>query len=724
MLCISSLRLKGFGRFDDAHFVFKPGMNLIHGRNEAGKSTIMAAIAGVIFGFRKDRDRFISWSGTPRCEAEASFSRQGSELIIARDFNTDRVKALERVDGRAVWQFEGKVAPAGRSSEREEYLRKIEEVWGFAEADIFCNSIHIGQRDLRIEGEGALNAKLKQLLSGFSDIDYDGVRTGLEKELYDLTKKPGGRARDRELEEVRARMAELAELWREANRAGQEMAKQEEAVTGLRSGLESGRADLEKGRLYLERVRKYHALAEQEKQLQDEYSRLQADLAKVDALACRGTDLGRELDQFSRLAGLADDFPLRHRSYLDARERIARLEQERRSTENAQPAGVGAGPIVSLAMALACLLPAVLLRLVVPAYFYPALGVGAILCICLLVRAYRSAQVVKESISRQRGRIDTLTAEIVALRNGVADFEDEFTPFADDLSEGGGDRLVRDLESAHRLQAELAQVESALAVLDDAELLRGRCAELARELAVIRERMAGIVDKGFPVLSREELLEADDKMRRLELDLKEKERETLEREQELAVLRRGMHDLEAIGEEGEELKRREMRLVKRIAALRLAIELLGETLEEYRATYLDRFSQEINGKLHSLTVGRYREAVLDDGFNLSIGADGRLKPIEHYSCGVQDQTYLASRIALGEILSRGRNLPFLLDDPLVNFDDDRRGNALAALNLLAKGHQVLLFAHDDRLLRIKGSDGWNKIRLENMEANNGQLHLL
>jgi len=192
----------------------------------------------------------------------------------------------------------------------------------------------------------------------------------------------------------------------------------------------------------------------------------------------------------------------------------------------------------------------------------------------------------------------------------------------------------------------------------------------------------------------------------------------------LALLRVGGLDLEAIAEEGEELKSREERLVRRTGALRLAVELLRETLDEYRATYLARLSTEINGKLFNLTAGRYREARLDDGFNLTIGADSGLRPAEAYSCGVQDQAYLASRLALGGILSRGRKLPFLLDDPLVNFDDERKTAALTTLNLIASGHQVILFVHDERYLRLKGADLWHRIRIDAKGKPDGQLHLL
>lgn len=136
MLWISRVELPAFGRFRGASFTFRPGMNLVYGRNEAGKSTLVAAISGTIFGFRKERDRFVPWAGGERCEARVSFAYNVREMTIARDFLSDRVQAVERGGERTLWRFEGKVSPLGRSSEREEYLSKIEDVWEIGRAHV------------------------------------------------------------------------------------------------------------------------------------------------------------------------------------------------------------------------------------------------------------------------------------------------------------------------------------------------------------------------------------------------------------------------------------------------------------------------------------------------------------------------------------------------------------------------------------------------------------
>lgn len=724
MLWITRVELPAFGRFRGASFTFRQGMNLVYGRNEAGKSTLVAAISGTIFGFRKERERFVPWAGGERCEARVSFSYDGREMTIARDFLTDRVQAVEREGEKLLWRFEGKVSPLGRSSEREEYLAKIEEVWGFAEGDIFRNSVCVGQRDLRIEGDAGLTTRIKQLLSGFTELDYDAVVESLEKELFELTKRPGGRSRDRELEEVRARMAELAEQWREASRAVAELSTLEGTVAELRAAVEAGRADLEKGKRYLERVNRYHQAAAREEALRKDYDRLRAEREKVEDLVARKHEVEERLASLGEAAGLPDGAARLLETWTDDSERLSALEKELAGLSAGMTQAGSIVPLQALVFALLLWAATAGAWIMLPQALLPIAGCAFAATVFLVVRTVRGSQTRSAEAARLQGRIDGLAADATRLREELDRTEADLEKRLGTFDPRRVDELLREIERAAVVKGELSRLESALGVLPPLESVRTQEAELARELAVIRESMEALIGRGFPVMSSREYAEAEDTMRRLESEVAEKERLCLAKEQELAVLRKGCLDLEAIAEEGEELKLRETRIVRRVEALRLAVGLLRETLDEYRATYLSRLGSEINGKLYNLTSGKYREAILDDGFALSIGVEGIPRPVGALSCGAQDQAYLATRLALGGILSRSRKLPFLLDDPLVHFDDERKAAALAALNLAASDHQVILFIHDERYLKTKGADLWNRIRIDGKGQQDGQLHLL
>lgn len=69
------------------------------------------------------------------------------------------------------------------------------------------------------------------------------------------------------------------------------------------------------------------------------------------------------------------------------------------------------------------------------------------------------------------------------------------------------------------------------------------------------------------------------------------------------------------------------------------------------------------------------------------------------SDGTRDQLYLALRLAsVGEYLNGADPLPFVADDLLVNFDDERAAAALRVLAELGRKTQVLFFTHHRHLV--------------------------
>ena len=69
------------------------------------------------------------------------------------------------------------------------------------------------------------------------------------------------------------------------------------------------------------------------------------------------------------------------------------------------------------------------------------------------------------------------------------------------------------------------------------------------------------------------------------------------------------------------------------------------------------------------------------------------------SSGTRDQLYLALRLATLEWrLENHEPMPFVADDILVNFDDDRSEATLKALAKLSKKNQVILFTHHRQIV--------------------------
>jgi uncharacterized protein YhaN len=94
----------------------------------------------------------------------------------------------------------------------------------------------------------------------------------------------------------------------------------------------------------------------------------------------------------------------------------------------------------------------------------------------------------------------------------------------------------------------------------------------------------------------------------------------------------------------------------------------------------------------------------DDGKIVLVGVrpGGRQAvAVEAMSEGARDQLFLALRLAsLEAYQSIHEPIPFVVDDILIKFDDDRSVAALKALARLSESTQVIFFTHHDHLVEL------------------------
>lgn len=146
------------------------------------------------------------------------------------------------------------------------------------------------------------------------------------------------------------------------------------------------------------------------------------------------------------------------------------------------------------------------------------------------------------------------------------------------------------------------------------------------------------------------------------------------------------------------LRREEERLQFELRAVAVAYAELKAAAEEYYASHLERLAESASAYFAAFTGRAGRRIAFDEGGRLrALEPDGREVPLPALSQGARDQLYLAFRIAVSDLLSWNRALPFILDDPFVNCDDRRLGAIRRALEELAKDRQVVLFSHREDL---------------------------
>ncbi len=185
--------------------------------------------------------------------------------------------------------------------------------------------------------------------------------------------------------------------------------------------------------------------------------------------------------------------------------------------------------------------------------------------------------------------------------------------------------------------------------------------------------------------------------------------QTIEAERALARVNDELIRLEAGQNAAEAAQRMEnfaaeaAETASRYARLRLAAECLRAGLEKFRREQQDPLLRRAGEHFSRLSLKRYArlEIVEDDRGTPSIVAtrpDGTRCPVAALSEGTRDQLYLALRVAaLEDFCARAEPLPFIADDLLVNFDDDRARAALTVLGDLGAVTQTILFTHHEHI---------------------------
>jgi uncharacterized protein YhaN len=140
--------------------------------------------------------------------------------------------------------------------------------------------------------------------------------------------------------------------------------------------------------------------------------------------------------------------------------------------------------------------------------------------------------------------------------------------------------------------------------------------------------------------------------------------------------------------------------------LQIAALILEQRIEDYRKKNQTPVLGRAGELFAKLTLGSYvnlRDELDKEGKPILLG----VRPndievsVDGMSDGTRDQLFLSLRIAtLEQHLAKGEPMPFIVDDILIGFDDNRTRVCLEILAELAASTQVLLFTHHRRVLEL------------------------
>ncbi|WP_160678527.1 AAA family ATPase [Clostridium sp. C8-1-8] len=154
-------------------------------------------------------------------------------------------------------------------------------------------------------------------------------------------------------------------------------------------------------------------------------------------------------------------------------------------------------------------------------------------------------------------------------------------------------------------------------------------------------------------------------------------------------------DIEFVGKQIKEYERK-------VKAIEIAQEVMDESFKEIQKSFGPILNQKVATIFSKITMGKYEDVKVTENFDITVkqSIDGRYIKAEYLSNGAWDQAYIALRLALIDMIFEDKNVPIILDDAFVQYDDIRLKNILDYLYDISYKRQVLLFTCQRREVDI------------------------
>jgi len=284
------LTVAGFGRLSGRTFAFTDGLNVIYGPNEAGKSTVAAAIVASLYGSGRRKEAWRPWDGSAYATTLFYELADGRSFEVQRDYTRDAkgVHVYDR-DGNDV----AADAALGRTISPGDVHLQIPY-------DAFINASCVLQQSVGIDPERnvSIATALARALDGGPKED---AALGAVKRLEDARKVHVGTPRStvnnplRGLRDALARRTAEADAARNRRDALAQLRERRADTVGDRDRLIERRAGAERELRALQAA-ELRARLEQLRVYRDDLAALQAERARYDDVAHFPAERTGELD--------------------------------------------------------------------------------------------------------------------------------------------------------------------------------------------------------------------------------------------------------------------------------------------------------------------------------------------------------------------------------------------------------------------------------------------
>ena len=670
------LALTNFKKFTELRLKFCPGINLVWGPNESGKSTLHEAICCALFG--RERGKVIeNWSGG-HCRTELTFKGPGNVYHIQRGF-TEGTLSFGTIAAGEITDL---------ISKKDEVEKLIAMHTGIASRGVFDSTVSVKQTQMSKPEASDLQtvgSEIQRVLTGAGHSSAAEVLKKLEDARDDI-KGRVRHANPRYYDRISDQLRKLAEDLADSRRTRRQVGDQEREIGELKERITVNSEKLAFLEEMLEKHNRWSELKRREAEIDALHKQVFSTVKKINQTIADLAKTRALLESYTAFVGKDEDIA-EHLSQVKSKrdELEARLKELNIDTEDTQPSKRRSMPSLLAALFLAV--------------SGLALGYRIDLWYLLLLvpAAFLAVRYMQFGISNWTGRSSRL---VESAREGLKQLAAEEKNILSYINCKNADEATVKIRNYRDIMTQNRESEIALQTLLSGRKIDDWCeqeSELSRDLSTVRRELGDEFPDYSPTTKEIESWRSE--WSSLQSSLPTVSARLYKLEGSLDSDKKNLRDLASIEGEIDYLHIRKDELDFLHKAYEEAITTLGSVFHSVSEEYIPTLSEKAASYMENITSGRYNRVMISHDWEILVDCRDKTEVnTQSLSAGTADQLFMALRISCGELLSNGKKLPVILDDPFASFDQARLKNALALLESLASDMQMLLFTHDPQTL--------------------------
>jgi uncharacterized protein YhaN len=687
---LANLILENFGKFKNFECSFSPGLNVIKGANETGKSTLVEAISRILYddpqtpgqeGYHKGK----TWGTDDPLVIKAGIRSDDFTGLLEKDFDTGQVRLANHDLNIMV-------------DDKSRINEILTTAMGFSSAELFEATSCIKQGEISQIGRSikAIKDKLESLVTGGKeDQAASQIIARIDQRIENISRKD--KANPGLIEKLETVQDDLDYNIEKINRGIKNLISWRSSIAQVETAYANGLDDYNVKKAKLDKALKADKSDKDLKRLIEEKKAIDNQLEKIKAFGTRIKELSSRLSKVVAV----NKKDLKQIDEIDANLKYLKpkqkeLEKEVEARQNAfDEFKIGSMPVVLMVISLGGVVFGIAdFFMRITEFFYQIAGGGAallLLSLFMLSRGNQKKLFLKEQLNSESKKLENVESEI---GENTAELDKYFEKYKIDSIDETHQAAWKRSELVNQLQAERDSHDK---LLDGStqEEIEVKAQNIEKEIFDARIALENYEPPDPAELERLKSIvsQLEEQKNNLQVELK-----ILDRQIETAE--GGTELLASYLERKEQASESKIKLIEELSILSLTKECIEKARQNVMISTLELLEKRTSEILEIITGGKYKDVKFDQSsLKFKVFSDEKkdwAEPQLELSQATIEQIYLTARLALTEILGDKAKPPIILDDTFDSFDPARHEGTMKLLKQMAEDRQILLLTSDDQ----------------------------